>query len=118
MRPSISLEQRANGDLVDPAPSALAACEQMEEDVRLRAGMASLTSRDRMAIRLVDLNGWSYSQAAGAMAVSMAAFKSAHFRARQRLARALRMPSEASKDGSCRPAAAKKMEKEEIRLAA
>src|SRR4051812_44643861 len=36
VRPSISLEQLANGDCVDPAPSALAVCEQMEADVRLR----------------------------------------------------------------------------------
>ena len=119
MRPSISLEERANGDFVDPSPSALAACERMEEDVRLRAGMANLTSRDRMAIRLVDLNGLSYSQAAGAMAVSTAAFKSAHFRARQRLGRALRTLSEPVKGpGVVVRLPRRRLEKEEIRRAA
>jgi RNA polymerase sigma-70 factor (ECF subfamily) len=118
-RPCISLEQGANGDLVDPAPSALAACERMEDDERLRAGMESLTTRDRMAIRLVDLNGWSYSQAAGAMAVSKAAFKSTHFRARQRLGRALCMPSEPAKErGAVVRLTRRRLDKEEFRSAA
>lgn len=94
-RPEISLEQRPNSDWPDPAPSALAVCERMEQDERLRAALASLVARDRMAIRLVDLNGWSYSQAAHAMALSPAAFKSVHYRARQRLAGAVSETSEA-----------------------
>jgi DNA-directed RNA polymerase specialized sigma24 family protein len=72
-----------------------------------------------MAIRLVDLNGWSYRQAAGAMAVSTAAFKSAHFRARQRLAGALRMRLEDDrKAGVVVQLRRRKPAEEEIRRAA
>ena len=96
-RPEISLEQRPNSDWPDPADCALTVCERMEQGERLRAGLASLVARDRMAIRLVDLNGWSYSQAANAMALSLAAFKSVHYRARQRLAGAFSEVSEGVK---------------------
>ena len=94
LRAEISLEQRPNSDWPDPAPCALTQCERIEEDERLRAALASLVARDRMAIRLVDLDGWSYSQAADAMALSPAAFKSVHYRARKRLASALSEPTE------------------------
>ena len=93
-RPAISLEQRAHGDLADPAPSALALCERIEQDERLRAGLASLTPRPHG--HPVGGSQWLELQRRLPVRwrVSMAAFKSVHFRARQRLASALSGPSE------------------------
>jgi DNA-directed RNA polymerase specialized sigma24 family protein len=52
--------------------------------------MAKLNERDRTAIHLADIHELTAEQAARKLAVSKAAFKSTHFRARQRLGRALR----------------------------
>lgn len=89
-RPYASLDDAPNRHITDPAPSPLALCEQVETSQRLRAGMARLSLRDRTAIELADLNGLSYAEAANAMAISLSAFKSTHFRARQRLEDTLR----------------------------
>ena len=87
---SVSLSEFDGFDVVGREPSPLAKCEQAEAADRLRAGMSRLTERDRTAIRLVDLNGLTAAEAAGTLAVSRAAFKSTHFRARKRLEHALR----------------------------
>ena len=90
-RPGVSLDDLPNFQFADRTPSPLALCEETETAERLRAAMARLSMRDRTAIRLADLNGLTTSEAAGVMAISKAAFKSTHFRARQRLGDALRV---------------------------
>lgn len=89
-RPYDSLDDSPNRYITDQTPSPLAMCEQVETSQRLRAGMATLSQRDRTAIELADLNGLSYAEAANAMAISLSAFKLTHFRARQRLEDTLR----------------------------
>ena len=66
---------------------------QLEREGCLQAGMARLATRDRVAIHLVDIKGMTYSEAAGVMTVSTAAFKSTHYRALQRLVRVVRSTS-------------------------
>jgi RNA polymerase sigma-70 factor (ECF subfamily) len=90
LRPGVSLGEFPTSAFADRAPSPLARCEQSEREHRLRAGLATLAARDRVAIRLVDFKGLSYNEAADAMTVSTAAFKSTHYRALQRLGRVLR----------------------------
>jgi DNA-directed RNA polymerase specialized sigma24 family protein len=80
----------ANFEPVDRAPSPLACFEQLERESCLHTGMASLVTRDQIAIHLADFKGLSCSQAARAMTVSLAAFKSIHYRAMQRLGPAVR----------------------------
>jgi len=89
-RVCVSIDEFPNFELPDETPSPLAHCEQMERTKRLRAGLARLTERDRMAIRLADLNELTTAEAAGTMEVSQAAFKSTLFRARKRLEHSLR----------------------------
>jgi len=96
----MSLDDFCSFELRDRAPSPFAICEQRERARILRDAMACLTARDRAAIRLVDLNGLSITEAADRLAVSKAAFKSTHFRARQRLGHALRSkPSDKPANG-------------------
>ena len=64
--------------------------EDGERVDRLHAGLAHLNPRDRKAIHLIDLDEVKLADAANALSVSPAALKSTHFRARQRLGRALR----------------------------
>jgi RNA polymerase sigma-70 factor (ECF subfamily) len=97
-RPGVSLDEFPNLELADRAPSPFAKCEQRERAEWLQAGMARLTERDRTAIRLVDLNGLSIAEAADALALSRAAVKSVHFRARQRLACAVRSAPESIRE--------------------
>jgi RNA polymerase sigma factor (sigma-70 family) len=89
-RSCLSIDEFPNFELPDETPSPLAQCEEMERTKRLRAGLARLTERDRTAIRLADLNEMTAAEAARALTVSKAAFKSTHFRARKRLELALR----------------------------
>ncbi len=89
-RPSLSLDEFPNIDSRDTGPSPLARIEQMERLEWLEAGMAKLSVRDRTAIRLRDFDGLTLTETAEAFESSEAATKSAHFRARQRLAWALR----------------------------
>ena len=89
-RPHVSLDEFPNYEPLDWELSPFKRYEQTERAERLRAGMATLTERDRTAIRLVDFNGLSMAEAAGRLAVSKSAAKSTHFRARQRLRHALR----------------------------
>jgi len=89
-RPTISLGESANFEFTDRGPSPFARYAQLEREGCLHAGMARLETRDRVAIHLVDIKGLSYSEAAGVMTVSTAAFKSTHYRALQRLGRVVR----------------------------
>jgi len=89
-RRSQSLDEFPHFDFRDSAPSPLARIEQMERFEWLQAGMARLSERDRTAIRLRDLDELSLTEAAKACDSSEAAAKSAHFRARRRLACAVR----------------------------
>jgi RNA polymerase sigma-70 factor (ECF subfamily) len=89
-RGMISLDAFPNIDPSDRAPSPLARIEQIEREEWLRAGLANLSSRDRTAIRLLDLHGLSIAETSETLAISNASVKSIHFRARKRLASALR----------------------------
>jgi RNA polymerase sigma-70 factor (ECF subfamily) len=86
-RPYSSIDEFPN--VPDGNPSPLVAFERNEIARRVRAGLAELTERDRTAIRLVDFKGLTAEEAARELAVSKAAFKSTHFRARRRLKHAL-----------------------------
>ncbi len=88
-RPSVSLDDCPVFELASSGPSPFSQYEHTERAERLRAGMASLTERDRAAIRLVDLNECSIDEMAGALSVSRSAAKSTHYRARQRLTQAI-----------------------------
>jgi len=88
-RPAISLEELPGIDPSDRAPSPLARFERLEKLEWLHAGLSKLSERDRTAIRLRDLDGLSIAETADALAMSKAAVKSTHYRARKRLAYAL-----------------------------
>jgi RNA polymerase sigma-70 factor, ECF subfamily len=87
---SLSLDEFTNIDFRDSEPSPLAKLEQTERLEWLRGGMAELSERDRTAIRLRDFDGLSLTETAKAFKSSEAAAKSTHFRARRRLAYAVR----------------------------
>jgi RNA polymerase sigma-70 factor (ECF subfamily) len=89
-RPFVSIDEFAHFDHMDQRPSPHALYEEREHSERVRAGLAMLSHRDRTAIHMADLNDMTARQAAGVLGVSVPAFKSTHFRARQRLANALR----------------------------
>jgi RNA polymerase sigma-70 factor (ECF subfamily) len=89
-RPTISLDEFPHIDSRDSGPSPLARVEEMERLEWLQAGMERLSDRDRETIRLRDIEGMSLTETAEAFELSESAAKSTHFRARQRLAGALR----------------------------
>jgi RNA polymerase sigma-70 factor (ECF subfamily) len=89
-RTTVSLDEFPQIDSRDAGPSPLARVEQLERTERLQAGMERLSDRDRETIRLRDLEGMSLTEAAEVCELSKSAAKSSHFRARQRLAFALR----------------------------
>jgi len=89
-RPQVSIDSSTHFEFKDQNPSPYAVYEQREIAEQVRAGMEKLTRRDRNAIRLIDFDGMTARQAAGALGVSVPAFKSTHFRARKRLACALK----------------------------
>ena len=89
-RGAVSLDEFPNIDSHDTGPSPLARIEQIERAEWLQAGMSQLSERDRVVIRLRDLDEMSLSETAETLETSEAATKSTHFRARQRLAGALR----------------------------
>ena len=89
-RPTISLEEFPQIDSRDSGPSPLGRVEEMERLERLQAGMDRLSDRDRETIRLRDLEEMSLTETAEAFELSESAAKSTHFRARRRLASALR----------------------------
>jgi RNA polymerase sigma-70 factor, ECF subfamily len=116
-RPTLSLDEFPHIDSRDSEPSPLAKVEQKERLEWLQAGMEKLSDRDRAAIRLRDFEGLSLTETAEAFDSSEAAAKSSHFRARKRLASAVRSacgtsgiergrlpgPSESASDGERRP---------------
>lgn len=87
---TVSLEKLSQAETRDCSPSPLAKAEQSERMKWMQAGMDKLSDRDREAIRLRDLEEFSLKQMAGTLKLSEAATKSTHFRARRRLACALR----------------------------
>ena len=89
-RPVVSLDEFPQIDSRDSAPSPLDRAEQLERVQWLQAGMDTLSDRDREAIRLRDLEEMSLTETADAFELSESAVKSGHFRARRRLAGALR----------------------------
>ena len=89
-QPTMSLHEFPQVDSRDSGPSPLARVEEMERLEWLKAGMERLSDRDRETIRLRDLEGMSLTETAEAFELSESAAKSTHFRARQRLAGALR----------------------------
>jgi RNA polymerase sigma-70 factor (ECF subfamily) len=92
-RPTVSLDELTNFDVPDGALSPLAKVEQMETRNRVRASMAKLTKRERATIRLRDIEGMSLPDLAAALHSSESAAKTAHFRARKRLAHMIRVTS-------------------------
>ena len=97
-RPTVSLDEVPQIDDRDAGPSPLARAEQLERAKWLQSGMERLTARDRETIRLRDLEGMSLTETAEAFELSESPAKSSHFRARRRLACALR-GMESSRDG-------------------
>jgi RNA polymerase sigma-70 factor (ECF subfamily) len=89
-RPTMSLQEFPQIDSRDSGPSPLARVEEMERVEWLQAGMDRLSDRDRETIRLRDIEGMSLMETAEAFELSESAAKSTHFRARRRLAGALR----------------------------
>jgi RNA polymerase sigma-70 factor, ECF subfamily len=89
-RPTMSLDEFPQIDSRDSGPSPLTRVEQMERLEWLQAGMDRLSDRDRETIRQRDLEGMSLTETAEAFELSESAAKSSHFRARRRLACALR----------------------------
>jgi RNA polymerase sigma-70 factor, ECF subfamily len=89
-RPTLSLDEFPHIDSRDSELSPLARVEQKERLEWLQAGMEKLSERDRAAIRLRDFEGLSLTETAEALDRSKAATKASHFRARKRLASAVR----------------------------
>ena len=89
-RRTVSLEEFQHLDFPDREPSPLARAEQKERADWLQTAMATLSARDREAIRLRDLDERSLPETAATLRASCPATKTAHFRARQRLGHALR----------------------------
>jgi len=87
--PAVSLHEFPQIHSRDSGPSPLARVEETERLEWLKAGMDRLFD-DRETIRLRDLEGMSLAETAQALELSESAAKSTHFRARQRLAGALR----------------------------
>lgn len=88
-RPLLPLADTAPAYLCDRSPSPLARYELAEEVQRLRNAIAKLSYRDRTAIRLLELDEFSFDEAAAQMSLSKSAVKSIAFRARRRLATAM-----------------------------
>ena len=85
-RSTVSLEEVLNSDAPGPSMPPLVRLERMERRAWVHACMAELSERDQAAIRLRDLEDKSVREAAAALHCSESAAKTAHFRARQRLA--------------------------------
>lgn len=73
-------------DLESGDPQAHDALVASERDVRLRAALASLPPRQRLALALASFEDKTYEEIAAAMGVSLGAVESLLFRARQNLA--------------------------------
>ncbi len=88
-KPCVSLSLCAELEATDTAYSPFTRFQDWERQNHLKLAMAGLRDHDQVTIRW-ELDGWSVAQIAAATATSIAAAKSARFRARRRLALALR----------------------------
>lgn len=88
-KPSVSLSLCAELEAADRGDSPYIRFQERERRNHLQSAMARLHDRDQATIRW-ELDGLSVAQIAAATATSIAAAKSARFRARRRLASALR----------------------------
>jgi len=89
-RKIISLDEFPGFEIPDASMSPVVRLERTESRDFLSACMAKLPARDRAAIRLRDIEGWSLRETAAALHSSLPATKSAHFRARKRLGHLIR----------------------------
>ena len=76
-------------DVVDSDPNPEARLEQQETAAAVRAAVAGLPPRQRMAVILSRFEGLSYEEIAAALDCSVSSVESLLFRARQTLARTL-----------------------------
>jgi RNA polymerase sigma factor (sigma-70 family) len=74
----------------DERDSPLVACERSQASVRLRAAVAWLPEKYRIVILLRDLEGLSISEVGRRLGLTIAAVKTRHMRARQKMAKFLR----------------------------
>ena len=89
-RPILSLDQIPNLDVPDRAMSPLARAERIEVRNQVRAWIAELSERDQRVIQVRDIEDGSLRDLASALHSSESAAKTAHFRARKRLADVVR----------------------------
>jgi len=89
-RPSFPLDVLPDFATSDRSACPHARYEQRESAERVSAALEKLAERDRHTIHLVDLGERKIAEAANALSVTTSALKSSHYRARQRLSRALR----------------------------
>ena len=76
-------------EVVDHSPGPEARLEQKETAAAVRAAVAALPPRQRMAVILSRFDGLSYEEIAAALECSISSVESLLFRARQTLARTL-----------------------------
>ena len=86
----VSLDEFPGFEIPDAAISPAARLERKESRDFLCACLAKLPARDQAAIRLRDIEGRSLRETAASLHSSLSATKSAHFRARKRLAHLIR----------------------------
>jgi len=86
----LSLTEFPNLDSCDAAMSPLARAESAEMHEWLRSCIAKLAAYDKALIRLRDMEGKTIFETAAALNKSASATKTAHFRARRRLASIMR----------------------------
>ncbi len=98
-RGTLSLEELPAFETPDPSVPPLVRLERMEQRAWVHACIAELSERDQAAIRLRDLEDKSVREAAAALKCSETAAKTAHFRARQRLAQIMESAPLGGKQG-------------------
>ena len=86
----VSLNELPNLDVHDPGMSPLSRLERMELRDWIRGCIAELSERDQAAIRLRDIEERSVTETAAVLQSSVSATKTAHCRARKRLAEVIR----------------------------
>jgi RNA polymerase sigma-70 factor (ECF subfamily) len=88
-RPVLSLDECQGLQFAAHDRSPSAEYERVERERTVHTALARLGERDRLTIQLCDLNELGLREVAAVLALSIAGAKTARFRARQRLARAL-----------------------------
>jgi RNA polymerase sigma-70 factor (ECF subfamily) len=86
----VSLDEFPNLNARDTKASPVTRFEEAERRSWVRSCIAALPQRDQTVIRLMDIDGNSVREVAGALGMSQSAIKSVHFRARKRLAHVIR----------------------------